>query len=124
MKKIMWMVMLAMATTAFAEDYKYLIVDCNGVEKSILLESVRKITFENGQVVVATSEGNESFAQSGMNKMFFSETATAIASVAPDGQTPIAVYDLCGRKMPVVNNQMPQLKSGIYIVNGKKVMVK
>lgn len=116
--------MLAMATTAFAEDYKYLTVDCNGVEKSILLESVRKITFENGQMVVTTSDGNQAFLQSETNRVCFSETATTVASVRKETPLSSAVYDLCGRKISIVGDSESRLKKGLYIVEGRKILVK
>lgn len=118
MKKLIIMAMLAIGTTAFAEDYKYLTMGYNSVEKSIDLSTIQKITFENGQVVVATSNGNETFQQSEMEKMFFSSEATAIEAVAAEGQRiRQAVYDLSGRR---VDN--PQ--KGIYIIDGRKVVIK
>ena len=49
------------------------------------------------------------------------EEVTAISNaVAPDTRNAPAVYDLQGRKM----NSDTQLKSGIYIINGKKHIIK
>lgn len=119
MKKLIIMAMLAIGTTAFAEDYKYLTMAYNSVEKSIELATVQKITFENGQVVVATSEGQQTFPQSQMEKMFFSQTATSIKEVSTDADDNAdhAIYDLTGRRVE-------KAKKGIYIIDGKKVLIK
>ena len=119
MKKFILMAMLAAGTTAFADDYKFLGVDCNNAETFIALESIKKITFESGNVVVTTSEGQNVFPQSKMERMFFSETATAIETVAAeeDKTNGEGIFDLTGRRVAKVTK-------GIYIVNGKKVVVK
>lgn len=122
MKKFILMALLAVGTMAHAEDYKYLTVGYNSEEQSIDLGTIQKITFENGQMVVVTSEGNVSFTQSELEKMFFSTTATAIEGIANDQTQTNAegTYDLAGRKVPQKNG----LRKGIYIVDGKKVVIK
>jgi hypothetical protein len=36
-----------------------------------------------------------------------------------------AVFDLCGQKvMPELSNSQNSLKKGVYIVNGKKIIIK
>ena len=118
MKKLIIMAMLAIGTTAFADDYKYLTMGYNSVEKSIELSTIQKITFENGQVVVATSNGNETFQLSEMEKMFFSSVATSVKDVKSEvAQVEKMVYDLAGRRV-----QQPT--KGLYIINGKSVILK
>ncbi len=119
MKKFILMAMLAAGTTAFADDYKFLGIDCNNAESFIALENIKKITFENGNVIVATTEGENAFPQSKMERMFFSETATAIESVAAeeDKAKGKEIFDLTGRRVA-------KATKGIYIVNGKKIVVK
>ena len=124
MKKLMTIAMLAIGVTATAENYKYVTVDCNGAEQSILLESIRKITFENGQIVVNTSEGSQTFLQSETNKMFFSDMETAVTGIATDRKQATAIYDLCGRKVLPAAGQISRLKGGIYIIDGKKIFIK
>ena len=120
MKKLLLMAMLAVGTTAFADDYKYMVFACNGTEEPISLETIKKITFEGGQVIVATTDGQKSFVQNQMEKMYFSVTATAIDNITSDSSKSKGdVYDLAGRKM--VSGKLPK---GIYIVEGKKVIVK
>ena len=127
MKKLLIMAMLAIGTTAFAEDYKYLTMGYNSVEKSIDLSTIQKITCENGNVVVTTSNGNETFQLSEMEKMYFSSEATAIKGVqAEASQAEKTVYDLAGRRISAssVYSASPVLPKGVYIINGKKVVVK
>ncbi len=119
MKKMFFLAMLAACQTVAADDYKYLTVGYNSVEQSITLESIQKITFENSQMVVATSNGNVTFAQSQLEKMYFSATATAIKEVETEtsNSQQAELYDLSGRKV-----SQNRLQKGIYIINGKKVV--
>lgn len=118
MKKLFLIAMLAVSSMAYADDYQYLTMCYNNMEKSIVLETIQKITFENGKVVVTTSNGNEDFDLAQMQRMFFSNTATAVKEVETETQSEEKViYDLSGRR--VVKPQR-----GLYIVNGKKVLVK
>lgn len=130
MKKLFIVALLAVVATVHAEDYKYLTMGYNNVEKSISLETIQKITFVNGQVVVATSEGNESFPLAQMQKMYFSQTATGIQKIE-NGESGVesgqCIYDLSGRKVEY-NSQSAirnsHLRKGVYIINGKKVVVR
>lgn len=118
MKKLLLFTLLLVGTTAYAEDYLYLTMGYNNMEKSIVLETIQKITFENGQVVVTTSEGVETFELAQMQRMFFSDTATAVKAIDNEqDKGDKAIYDLSGRRV-----ENPQ--KGIYIVNGKKVVIK
>ena len=121
MRRFITLALLAISTSVFADDYLYLTIGYNSTEQSIELATIQKITFENNQMVVTTSEGNVTFPQSEMEKMFFSSTATAIETI-DDAQPPVAnnqwpMYDLSGRK---VSGQLPK---GIYIVRqGNKIV--
>ena len=117
MRKWIFMALLAVSTTAFADEYNYLVLDHNGSVSSVLLENLQKITFEDGNVVLTTTEGKETFSLTQMERMYFSETATAITSVKENTAKSDVVYDLSGRK--VVNPT-----KGLYIVDGKKVVIK
>ena len=70
--------------------------------------------------------------------MFFTNEATGITNLPNESEENLAVYDLSGRKvMDVANSQLrnlstsqlrnlstSQLPKGVYIVNGKKIVVK
>ena len=123
MKKLLLLALLAVSTSAFAEDFKYLTLSATSAVKSIELQTIQKITFENGSVVVTTSEGNETLPLAEMQKMFFSETTSGIGEIMRDGENETMrgeVYDLSGRKVSVSS----VLPKGVYIVNGKKVVVR
>ena len=122
MKKLLIMALLAVGTMAHAEDYKYLTLGYNSVEASVELATLQKITFENGNVVVTTSNGTQTFPLAQMEKMYFSANATGIQQLQSDqtinDQTAARQYfDLSGRRI-----NTPQ--KGIYIVNGRKVVIK
>lgn len=55
-----------------------------------------------------------------MNSFFFDE-ATGIKNVDAVGVVVKGIYDMQGRKLDIKENELPQ---GLYIVNGKKVVVK
>lgn len=128
MKKFLLLTLSVVASAAWADNYSYLTVGYNSVEKSIVLETVQKITFADGQMLVTTSNGTEAFPQSQLEKMFFSTVPTAIDSVQADasrsGQTEGAVYDLSGRRVSDAALPAKALKKGLYIVNGRKVVIK
>ena len=130
MKKLLFLTLLIVGTTVYADDYKYLTMGYNNMEKSIVLETIQKITFENNQVVVTTSDGKETFELAQMQRMFFSDTATAVKSI--DNEEAIdnerkGIYDLTGRRVSTSSphhSTASSLQKGIYIVNGKKVVFK
>ncbi len=110
--------MLASGLMAQADEYSYLTIGYNQVEKSIVLETIQKITFKDGQMVVTTSNGSETFPQEQLEKMFFSTEATRVQSVPTQPKSEEEpVYDLSGRRV------IP-MKKGIYILDGRKVIIK
>jgi len=59
-------------------------------------------------------------AQASAKMSRFFDEATGIGTITVAVEEPTEIYDLSGRKL----NTSDKLKSGIYIINGKKVMVK
>lgn len=79
MKKILLSALVALsAHSIWADEYNYLTVAYNNVEQSITLSTVQKITFQNGNCVVSTTEGDFSYPLSQMEKMKFTADPTAI----------------------------------------------
>ena len=140
MKKIvMAAVLTAMSMTAMADDYSFLTVAYNDIEQSFELATVQKITFDtqNAKVVLTTSNGEVSFPQSEMQKMFFSATATAIEKMPVEsdglkvqggvleanGNGFLRIYNASGalQRMAKVDGQMrvslEGLPKGVYVVN-------
>ncbi len=146
MKKLMIMaVMLAAGcVTALAQDYKYLTAAYNSVEKSFELATIQKITFEDGKVVITTSNGVTQLPQSEMEKMYFSATATAIESMALEsddlkmkdgtlnvnGKGLLHIYNSAGLLVQMANVDgqtnisLKNLPKGVYIVNLGKQTIK
>ncbi len=118
MKRILTIAFACAALALHAEDYNYLTLAYADVEQSIDLGTVQKITFEGDDLVVYTSAGNTTVAQSTMQKIYFSATATGIDAVEQGQSAPQGCYDLSGRQI------VKPLQRGIYIVNGKKLLVK
>lgn len=125
MKRIVLMLALAAtaALTISADNYNYLIVQKqDGTEQSFTALGLT-ITFANGNMMATQNGETTTLALSELNKMFFSQEPTGIKEVSTGMAEPTGsevVYDLQGRKM-TVNGNLPK---GIYIVNGKKVVVK
>lgn len=138
-KRIVTYLLFAASIPAMAEDYQYLTVTRNSTEKSIELASIKKITFEAnaGNVVVTTTEGEERFPLSEMEKMFFSVTPTAIEAMPMQsegmklvkgelkvkGEGMLRIYNASGslQRMAQVKGEtsisLENLPSGTYIVN-------
>ncbi len=140
MKKLFlsFLVFLASAS-AVAQDYKYLTVATTGAEQSIELATIQKITFDMQQklVVVTTSEGQVTFPQGEMLKMFFADAPTAIErlplkaeglALSDDrleacGKGLLRIYNAAGnlQRMAYVDGSasigLGSLPAGIYIVN-------
>ncbi len=138
MKKLLvTALILGSSTNVMADDYKYLTAKYNNEEKSIELASIRKITFEAGDVVVYTSEGQVKFPLSEMEKMFFSEAPTAIESMPMEtasmkvsggvlsvsGNGLLRIYSSNGQlqQMAKVDGSsrisLQNLPKGVYIIN-------
>ncbi len=103
---------LAVLGQAKADDLTYLTAAYNSVEQSFELSKVQKITFENDNVVITTTEGATNLPQDQMEKIYFSATATAIQGVAADATDTAqgeAIYDLSGRRVS-------SAQKGIYII--------
>ena len=126
MKRTLLLLVLCISVLSFqslrAEDYKYLTVGYGSAEKSITLETIQKITFTDGKMVVTTSDGTQNYPQSELQTIYFSETATGIDNVKNADEMGEMVngkclYDLSGRRVTHPTR-------GLYIVNHKKVLVK
>ncbi len=138
MKKLFIMALLTASSLGTrAEDYKYLTAAYNSIEQSFELATVQKITFENDNVVITTSQGITNLPLSTMEKMFFSDVATAIESMGTEsenlkmsdgllhasGKGLLYIYNSMGQltQMAQVDGEMnislSTLPKGIYIVS-------
>ncbi|MBR1902596.1 MAG: T9SS type A sorting domain-containing protein [Bacteroidaceae bacterium] len=138
MKKFVLMAVMMMAfTTMWADKYNYLTVSATG-EEFISLPTIQKITFANGNCVVATTAGEYTYPLSEIKKMYFSvEDPTAIEALPGeaenlqykdgklkvDGDGMLRIYGSNGALVQMANVKkganisLGNLKPGLYIVN-------
>ena len=117
-----------LSTMAFADDFN-LYYDATTSTESRKIESVenlQKLTFEKGTMTVILKNGNTTTVNlSNVKKLFFStEEAVGIEDVKADDDTTAKkgeVYDLTGRKVNIDPNNLPK---GLYIINGKKKLIR
>lgn len=131
MKKLFTIAALLCGTGAFADDFSLYFDSANSPQQSTVIarvSDIKKLVFENGNVIAVMKDNTEkSTSITDIKRLFFStedavsidELAVKTTDAAKDGE----VYDLAGRKLNV-NPQTPKLQKGVYIINGKKVMVK
>ncbi len=147
MKKILLSALVALSSQSiWADEYNYLTVAYNSVEQSISLSTVQKITFQNGNCVVSTTDGQFTYPLSQMEKMRFTVDPTAIERMPQQaegmkcmngrltvGQKGLLhVYNASGALVRVANVanagatvDLRSLPSGIYFVSmgGKTIKV-
>lgn len=84
MKRLLLTALIAASTTTMMaddNDYRYLTVQTDSEEQSIELATIQKITFEESNVLITTTEGVVTIAQSDLQKLFFTATPTAIKTI-------------------------------------------
>ncbi len=128
--------LLLACTSMLADNFKYLTISYNGSEENISLPIVQKITFQNGYVVVTTTEGENSYPISVMERITFTESADAIkalpeqaedmtyenGTLAIKGNGLMRVYNTSGALVSIANIKeganisLDGLPTGVYIV--------
>jgi hypothetical protein len=130
MKKtfILTLVLALGALTTKADDFNLYYVANDGALAAQKWEvnKLQKITFEEGKMNVIETDGSTTVVSlSDIQKLVFytEEGATDIKDVRDETpeQTKEEVYDLMGRKLNIDRDQLP---SGIYIIAGKKTLIK
>lgn len=114
MKKLFLLGMLCLSVAAMADD----------VQK-IDVSKVSKITFEGDNVVITYNNGTATTTADMATVVLDFSSATGIDErvvlLEKEGLEGKAVYDLNGQQ---VGNSAARLAKGVYIINGKKVIVK
>ena len=120
MKKLLLITLVTLlAMPAFSQDL--LIRDKDGNEQSLNLDNLRKLTFEQGNLVATLYDGSAtSYILSSISKMLFSDN-TAVEGIASDATLPVSVYDLSGRVIVSESSASPEavmedLPKGIYLL--------
>ena len=135
--------LLMFSANMMADNYNFLTLSHNGMEESIPLPVVQRISFEEGYVVVTTTEGKHSYPISSMEKITFTENATAIealpeqaedltykdGTLAIKGDGMLRVYNTSGALVSIAyvkegaNINLGKLPAGVYIVRmGEKTI--
>lgn len=114
MKKLFFLGMLCLSVAAMADD----------VQK-IDVSKVSKITFEGDNVVITYNNGTATTTADMATVVLDFSSATGIEErvvlLEKEGLEGKAVYNLNGQQ---VGNSAARLAKGVYIINGKKVIVK
>lgn len=122
MKKVLLLLLMlvAMQTTAWAENYAYLTFEMTDGGKTSVPVSSIELTISGSTLTV----GDNTFVLSNLNKMYFSvsdeTTVTCINTHLL--KEAVEVYDLKGNRV-----SEPQMKNGVYVVktkNGNYMIVK
>ena len=118
MKKAYLLFLAAMLSTAvFAGNKQTVTIDGQVIEKTI-----SEITFDGDNVVLHYADNSSDQADMSLVTLSFSYTTTSISQVegikkALQGK----VYNLQGQ---CVGSSLQGLSKGVYIINGKKVIIK
>ena len=114
MKKLFLLGMFCLSVAAMADD----------VQK-IDVSKVSKITFEGDNVVITYNNGTATTTADMATVVLDFSSATGIEErvvlLEKEGLEGKAVYNLTGQQ---VGNSAARLAKGVYIINGKKVIVK
>lgn len=140
MKRLLLTALIAAsATTMMADDndYRYLTAQTDNGEQSIELATIQKITFEDSNVLITTTEGVVTIAQSELQKLFFSATPSAIkalpgkakglvvqaGTLTANGNGLLYIYNASGvlQHMAMVEGKarisLGNLPKGLYIIS-------
>lgn len=140
MKRFLLTALIAVsATTMMADDnsYRYLTVQTDSEEQSIELATIKKITFEDSNVLITTTEGTVTIAQNDLQKLFFTTTPSAIKSLpgkakglvvtagtlVANGNGLLYIYNASGmlQHMAMVEGKarisLSNLPKGLYIIS-------
>ena len=122
MKRLLLILMtMAGAMTAQADDYPYLTFQTQDGTLTSVATSSLTLAIESGQLVV--NDGEKTFTLTDLKKMYFStDDATAIESLTDKKQTTAESglwFTIDGRMLSGKPSQ-----KGIYINNGRKVIIK
>lgn len=130
--------LLMVSTNLMADEYNYLTLTYNGADQNISLPIVQRITFEEGNLVVNTTDGKYFYPISALDKITFSEAADpdaieALPEQAEDltykngilaikGDGILRVYNASGALVSIANVKeganvnLGNLPTGVYIV--------
>lgn len=118
MKKAYLLLLAGMLSTAVFAGNKQTVT----IEGQVIEKTISEITFDGGNVVLHYADNSSDQADMSLVTLSFSYTTTGISQVegikkALQGK----VYNLQGQ---YVGSSLQGLSKGVYIINGKKVIIK
>ena len=122
------LVMMAVSINANAESNQALKVEFGSTSITIQLSDNPKIVKEGSNIVLKTNSTSVTIAFP-CKVSFVKSSSTAInevVNISNNSDEPLNVFSLDGSKVAVLKDkaQLLSLKRGIYIVKGKKIMIK
>jgi len=82
-RTLMVSLMLAIGSTAQADNYQYLTITQDGGDTSFSVSNIQKITFDTTDMILQLKDGTtQSLPLSGLQKMFFANGTNAIANMS------------------------------------------
>ena len=120
--------MMALTINVNAADNQELRVVYGNTQMAIALSDFPKIVKEGSNIIVKTSYSSVTLTLP--CKITFANTSSTaineVVNIRNIGDEPLKVFSLDGKKVAVLKekSQLLSLKRGIYIVNGKKIMIK
>lgn len=122
------LVMMAVSINVNAANNQELRVVYGNTQMAIGFNEYPKIVKEGSNIVLKI--GRSSVTLTLPCKITFANTSSTaineVVNIRNIGDEPITVFSLDGKKVAVLKeqSQLLSLKRGIYIVNGKKIMIK
>ena len=118
MKKVYLLLLAGMLSTAVFAGNKQTVT----IEGQVIEKTISEITFDGDNVVLHYADNSSDQADMSLVTLSFSYTTTGISQVegikkALQGK----VYNLQGQ---CVGSSLQGLSKGVYIINGKKVIIK
>ena len=106
-----------MSTAAMADNKQTVTIDGSQVSKT-----VKEITFDGDNVKLTYVDGTDETQDMSLVTLAFEYTATGISNIETSNKVLAGkVFNLNGQ---LVGTSTQNLNKGIYIVNGKKVIIK
>jgi hypothetical protein len=120
-------VLVLMLSLQAKADGSAIKIEYGGTSITVILSDKPKIVMEDGNIVLKTI--STSVILSLPCKATYVDNAednpNGIADIRNDGNKPIDVFTIEGKKIATLkNNEVKNLQRGIYVINGKKILIK
>ena len=145
-KNILAALLLMVSTNMMAENYNYLTISYSNTLDDIPLPTVQRISFEEGNVVVTTTEGKETYPISLLSKITFTQKGESTdiealpegaenltykdGTLSVKGDGFLCIYNAAGALVSIANVKeganvsLANLPAGVYIVRMGDTIIK